>query len=150
MSQAASACKDCAYVFHENSHIQDSLIAKKMKKSQRFHQPSFSTMNIVIASDEVMKTLNQVDYIEFKSMVKTIFNVLNLDSLYESSDFEIHNHGKHARRNQITHKEEFILDIIEKYLSMKSKEVCKRITIEERGETKLRKSLNRKTILSGQ
>lgn len=149
MSQVASACKDCAYVFHENSHIQDSLIAKKMKKSQRFHQPSFSTLNIVIASNEVMKMLNQVDYTEFKSVVKTIFNVLNLDSLYEASDFEIH-HGKHARRNQITHKEEFILNIVEKYLSMKSKEVCKRITIEERGETKLRKSLNRKTILSGQ
>lgn len=73
MSKNESACNDCAYVFDENSHIQDSLLAKKMKKSQGFHQPSYSTMNILIASNEVMKILNQVDYIEFKSMVKTIF-----------------------------------------------------------------------------
>lgn len=149
-AQTVSACQDCLNVFDENTRINDNFIAKKQHSGQRTKQPCISTMNILLASNEIMKILQCADYIDFQTMVKTIFNKLDIDLLYQASLFDSHVRKKHAKSDLITHKEEFILNIIKKYLHMKSINICRRITTEEQGEAIERRKLRRDIILAGQ
>lgn len=147
-SKSVSECQDCLNVFRENEKITDTFIAKKQERGQLIEQPCSSTVNVILASEKIMQILKSSEHIEFASMIKTIFNNLDIDSLYTSSLFSLHCHEKVT--NVYSHKEDFIFKILETYMHMKSKKICERISEEERGETIKRKKLRRAIILAGQ
>lgn len=68
--KAQSACQDCMNVFSENAKINNNFIAKKQYSGQRPKQPCISTMDILLASNEIMKILQFADYIDIQTMVK--------------------------------------------------------------------------------
>lgn len=149
-ARSVAACQDCPNIFNENIRIIDSFIAKKQNRGQPIIQPCSSTMNIVLASNEIIRILHSIEHTEFESMIKTIFSNLDIDSLYGSSQFDTHDQKKSKRCCAITHKEEFILNIVQKYMNMKSRNIGARITIEEQGETIQRRKVRRAIILAGQ
>lgn len=144
------ACQHCLQVFNENPKCNDSLIKKKQDRGQHINQPCLSTMNIVLASNEVCKIVESADYIDIVSMTKAIFKSLDIGSLYEFSDFKTHVHKEVPIQNtHLDHKEQFVFKLVEKYLKMKSKEISAKIVIEEQTEAENKRKSRRKTILAG-
>lgn len=149
-SQNLSACQDCLYVFNENSKIEDSLIASRITKGHLSQQPCISTIDIILASEAVNTALQSHNELDFASVVKTIFaNVLDIDSLYELSNFELHCGSKVDKGYSITHKEEFILKIVLSFLNTKARYICKKITLEEQREERERRKIRRNKIVAG-
>lgn len=140
------ACEYCSKTFEENSKICDIFIAKK-----KMIQPCTSTRDLVVVCDSVFKLLQTNEHIEFQTMLKTIFKILDINRLYEFSQFDNHNQAKINRIDNfnMTHKEQFIYSIVKEYMHMKSSKIGTRITVEEQG-SKIRKITPRNIILAGQ
>lgn len=136
-----SACQECSKVFGENPKINDSFIAKK-----NVAQPCSSTRNLVIVCDSFFKLFRSKQYIGFRTMSKTISKILDLNRLYEFSQFDSH---QRTQPNDITHKKKFVISLVEEYMKMKSHKIGKRITIKEQGQN-IRKRKTRDIILAGQ
>lgn len=146
-NQTKASCQDCLNVFRENDKIYDSLIEKKIGRGQLNTQPCNDTFNIILASEKMSKVLQQNDQIDYACVAKTIFsNILLMESLYESSLFELH---EKKGNSQLTHKESFVLGIVDTFLRMKSKQICGRISIEEQDEAKKQRKIRRDKILAG-
>lgn len=139
-----SGCQDCLRVFAENSKINDDYVAKKMIHDQKIAQPSSSTVDVVVCAEKVLSYL-QEQHVPFEISCKTIFDILDINTLYDSSNF-----NGHDQRGSATHKEMFIYDIIQELMHMKSNKIGMRITTEERGETIARRLERRNIILAGQ
>lgn len=146
--QSLSACQDCLHVFPENQKIFDSLIAKK-KQTKRHYQPCSSTIFIISACDLVFKRVQSEGFVKFHVLAKTIFTRLGIEDLYDSSLFHTHQNPAN-KKTTLTHKEQFIFDVILEYFNMKSKKIGKRITIEEQNGRAIRRNLTRTIILAGQ
>lgn len=142
-----SACQCCLRVFSENFKAEDTFIART-NQTKPLQQPCKSTVDIIAVSDAVIKTV-QDDHVEFNSMASTIFSHMNIEELYESSEFDIHQNPV-VPRNFLTHKEEFVYDVLSAYMHIKSKKIGKRITIEEQKNRAIRRKLTRSIILAGQ
>lgn len=124
-------CSDCANILlSSNEKINDDLLAMKCIPPAQAKQPCESTVKIVIFSNAVMKVMSlQSKSNSFEDTWKTIFNNINQDELYTYADF------KHDERGTIcNHKEEFIILVIKTYLTLKSRQIGRKITDEERGE----------------
>lgn len=106
-------------------------------------------MNIILACEEINKILQPIKGIDYASVAKTIFGQLsyNIDSFYDSSHFEEHHENKVV--THITHKEEFILEVVHTFLTMKAKQICKRISFEEQAEDRKRRLKKRSKIIAG-
>lgn len=142
------SCQNCLQVFDENLKCSDNFIQRKQNRGQHIDQPCLSTMNIVLAANEICKIVESADYIDIVSMANTIFKNLDIDSLYEFSDFDTHAH-KEVLRGELYHKNQFILNVVRKYLILKSKEIAYRVVIEEQTEAINKRKSRRKTILAG-
>lgn len=141
-----SACQDCLKIFEENPKICDRFIAKK-----NMNQPCASTRDLIMICDSIFKLLQTNEHIGFQSMLKTIFNKLNINRLYELSYFDNHDRAEINRSDNLnmTHKEQFIQAMVKEYMHMKSNKIGKRITIQEQGPS-IRKKSSRHIILAGQ
>lgn len=148
--RSSIACQYCLNVFHENLKYNDSLIERKQNRSQQIDQPCLSTMHIVVASNQICKILESAKYVDLGSMIKTIFSNLDIHALYESSDFDSHIQQNLFTKNaSIGHKEKFVMNLVQKYMNMKSKQISHRITIEEQKEEKNKRKSRRNAIFAG-
>lgn len=147
-AQKKISCQNCLQVFNENPKCSDNLIERKQNRGQHIDQPCLSTMNIVLAANEICKIVETADYIDIVSMANAIFTNLEIDSLFEFSDFDTHVHEENPQGN-LNHKEQFLLRVVKKYLIMKSKEIAYRIVIEEQTDAIKNRKSRRKTILAG-
>lgn len=146
--QTASLCQDCANNFNQNTKICDSLIAKKISRGESVDQPCVSTLNIILASEKINETLQVIENVDFSVCAKAIFNnVLYIESLYEQTEFENHNGNKF--HTLMTHKDEFILNIITIFLGMKAKNICEKISFEDSKEEQEKRNKRRIRILEG-
>lgn len=107
-------------------------------------------MNIVLASNEICKILESAEYIDVGSMNKTIFNYLDIELLYQLSDFSIHvREEMRTEEAVLDHKMKFVSSLLLKYMNMKSKQISYRITIEEQNEEIKRRKSRKTAILTG-
>lgn len=139
-------CIKCAdELLTANDKINDEFLAMKTQEAGKSEQPSASTLKIVIFANAVMKMVDTQNYQEnnFNEVWKTILANIDIDDLYENSDFK---HDEHEIRDC---KEEFVSLIIKTYMTMKSHAVGKKITDEKRGEI-IRFRRKRNVILAGQ
>lgn len=96
------------------------------------------------------KALESNDTLDFAAVVKTIFaNVLHIEDLYTSSNFEHHCGSKLDKGCPLTHKEEFILKIVLTFLRIKAANVCKKNSLEEQHEERERRKMRINRILLG-
>lgn len=119
-------CSDCLSVFAENIKANDEFLQNKSGRNQ----PCQSTVHIIKSADVIMEKL-AIGGSEFMETLKTILVNLDTDELFHSTDFEFHND---PISGGLTHKEQFIVKIIDMYMNMKSQNIGNRITAEERGE----------------
>lgn len=82
-------------------------------------------------------------------MAQTAFAMIDTNKLYVSTSFDIHKDPS-STQYSLTHKNKFIYDVVLEYMSMKSKKIGKRITIEEQNCRAIRRKLTRNIILAGQ
>lgn len=104
-------CPGCLPVFSENIKV--------------------NTTHIIKAADVIMEKLAISGGSGYSQTMKTVFVNLNIDELFSKTDFEGHNH---ETSGAYTHKEQFLLEIIDTYMNMKSHNIGDRITEERRGE----------------
>lgn len=148
-SHCISACQDCLSVFSENRKINDSFIEKKNKSGCPLIQPCCSTRDILIICNNVCKILEEnYSHVNYNIVCKTIWNSINIDELYESSQFNCHHHADKLP-GTLTHKEHFVIAVVQEYMRMKSINICKRITDEEWAESMKRRKVRRINILTG-
>lgn len=83
----------------------------------------------------------------FKVVTKTIWNCLNIETLYESTEFESHQHDEPT--DILTHKEKFVHRIVTEYMNLKSTNIGRRITDEQWAESMKRRLAKRMAILDG-
>lgn len=151
MARPISKCSDCLHAFNENIKIEDSFLKKKSETSN-IVQPCRSTVNIVVASNAIMEALQSIAHIDFNTVLRAILPCLDIDSLFDSSDFNGHqNEGLASNiRVSLSHKEQFICCILREYMHLKSKKICDRITAEEHKAGNIRKKNTKNIIFAGQ
>lgn len=134
-----ASCLQCLSILMDgDERINDQLLARKIKECP---QPKKSTVQLVIFSNAVMRAIKSVEQeIQIQSVKKTICNNLNMGELYTTSVFE------HDSQN---HKEQFIAQVVNAYVVLKSEKIGKRISDEERGAF-IRSRLKALTHTSGQ
>lgn len=125
-------CKICADVLsNADDRIDDDLLALQGKR-----QPSMSTFKLVIFSNAVMKmcSADRPEGNEFRSVCRTICENVDIDDVY--SNFHTY-HEPLAGYEQgesavydIDHKQAFVFQIMNVYMTMKSKQICKKINLE--------------------
>lgn len=149
--QTVLSCRACLGVFRVNSKISDSLISKKIARGILKSQPCYSTLNIILVSEGITKTLQSHGMVDYPTVVKTICNTLfiEIELLYGSSQFECHQQNEDIENSQYTHKELFILEVVHTFLNMKSRNICKRISLEEEAQSRERSNKRRNKILAG-
>lgn len=121
-------CSQCIELLLTSSEkIHDNLLAMKVTNSQ----PSKSTVDIVTFANAVMKWISKQrgQGNDHNAVLRTIYNNLIIDDLYTNENFELHEH-----KSNNLHKDEFVKQLIEIYLQLKSNKIGKKITDEERGE----------------
>lgn len=150
LKASTSACQDCINVFHENTTIWDTFIAKK-NRTKEIKQPCLSTVNIIAVCDAVFEILQPKGYVDFNVMVKTIQNSMPLhyEEMYGSTAFETHQTPGN-QSNSFSHQEQFVHDVVCEYMHLKSQKIGKRINIEELNGRAIRKSSTRKILVAGQ
>lgn len=146
-AQSVSGCQDCLSVFNENSKIHDSFIEKKKASGHTMFQPCSTTREIALACNSVFKILQANKHVDFKILSKTIWNCLDIEASYDSSQFDSHSYNDTC--DNLTHKEHFVFKIIEEYLRIKSRNIGRRITDEEWAESMKRRKARRVKILDG-
>lgn len=124
------SCYDCTKVFHENEVMTNSFI-DLINKTKDVPLPCKSTFDIVKTAEETLQSF-QAKPVGFQDSVFTVLANLNLNDLYELSEFDDHENCNTS--NPISHKQIFVCSIIEAYLSMKSKYIGDRITMQKQGE----------------
>lgn len=84
----------------------------------------------------------------YKIVCKTILNNIDIDKLYESSQFNCHHHAEKTL-GPLTHKEQFAFAIIQEYMRLKSTNIGRRITDEDWAESMKRRRARRMKIVKG-
>lgn len=123
-------CLTCAEVLsNANDKINDELL--QMKGTS---QPSASTLKIVIFVNAVMNMLSvqQQQGKCFNTILQIIRENLNIDDVF--TEFYTIEHEEQETSTNLSHKAEFISELIKTYMVMKSKNISKKITDIERGE----------------
>lgn len=127
-------CEACANILlSTNQKINDELLAMNITESEEIQQPTESTLKIVIFSNAVMKMLSSKRNQEsiFDVVWSTTVSNLDFEDLYANIEFE---HHAQDLSNVLSHKEQFIIQVVKTYLALKSQKIGKKITDEERGE----------------
>lgn len=138
-------CKMCLNVFHNNEKINDSFIARKMLTDvqNRQSQPCKSTVNIIKASNKLHDLLADNGY-DVKAIIMTTLQNLDYEELFEETDFDDHSDPEMDETDEtvgygiyglhVSHKEDFISEIVKVYINMKSHNIFRKISDEERGD----------------
>lgn len=149
IARSVSGCKDCLNVFPENIRINDSFLTKK-NQSSYIRQPCKSTVDIIVASNTIMKSLAQLlDHVELNDVVNTTLHCLDIDEIFDSSNFNAHQNNNMPPIS-LTHKEQFVCNILSEYMHIKSKKICDRVTAEEHKAGNIRKKNTKNIIFAGQ
>lgn len=142
-------CSECASVFAQNDKINDDLLAMKNNGFVQAQQPCESTLKIVIFSNALMKIMSSNDQGKrFDTVWKTIHGNLDIDDLYNGSNFE-HNNVEQQVGCTSNHKEKFVIEVLKTLLTLKSEKIGQRITDEECGVF-IRNRMKTKIHASGQ
>lgn len=123
-------CNQCInFMLASNDKIHDDLLAMKATNAQ----PMQSTVNIVIVANAIMKLISEQSPQgnDYDAIWETINSNLDIRDLYIDENFEQHQHELVQPRG---HKEEFVIQIIKTYMTLKAQKIGKKITEEERGE----------------
>lgn len=129
LRSSKTECQDCIDVFDENVKIRDELIAKQNAMNVS-SQPCVDTTNIVKVINKVTEFIGEGGSI-IQNM-HAVLKVLDIDRLYDQTNFENHN-GFLPSPNNCTHKEQFLLNIINECLKLKARKIGARISEEEQG-----------------
>lgn len=150
-NRSLTECMDCLNIFSENNKFNDSFLKKK-GQSKHISQPCSSTVEIVMASSTIMKNLQSVTHIHFNIMLNAILSCLDIDLLYDRSNFNDHeNHDVQSNSlESLEHKDQFIRKILREYLHIKSRKICNRVTAEEHKAGNIRKRNTKNIIFAGQ
>lgn len=138
-------CSDCINLLHApGEKISDQLLAMKTGESQ----PCASTVKIIVFSNAILKLISaeRTQGNDFNAIWKTIYNLIDFDDLYGDEDFSQHHN---ELSSQWSHKENFVINIIKIYLTLKSVTIGNKVTDEERGEL-IRHRRKRAVLNSGQ
>lgn len=131
-------CMECAGIFdNENVKIFDDFLAKK--NANEYPQPCESTYQIVVFTNAIMKSIPSNGN-KFKGIKATICQNLDVNQLYCQSTF--------VHQNQ-DHKYDFVKEVVETYMVLKSEKIIRLIAEEDRGESK-RNRLKKAIHLAGQ
>lgn len=131
-------CYECIAVFYENDTSNNDFIAMKQSTNPDFKNPCLSTVRIVIASNKIFHILkDQFPELStanaYNSILRCILKSLPIEELYTQSEFDWHIQANELS-NQLSHKENFIYNIINQYMKLKSQNIGGRISEEERGK----------------
>lgn len=132
-------CEDCVGVFIENELLEDSFIRFKARKSNVM-QPCRSTFDICKFADSYVKCCEKRSA-SYQAVVIQILRKMSFETLYTSSDFE-----KHPGKG---HKYDFVKQIIELYLHMKSVHIAKSFTLKTH-DNPIRHTLRKLVHVKGQ
>lgn len=138
-------CMKCVEVLSSaDERINDELLAMKIDCNQ---QPTASTLKIVIFANAIMNifSLKCHQGNDFKIILQAICKKLDVDDLYINFETAHHELGKSKQ----AHKKQFISHLVKTYLVMKSRQIGKKITDDERGAL-IRHRSKRAYILRGQ
>lgn len=145
IKQSKYKCKKCAEVLMSSGDkINDELL--RMKDGSK--QPSSSTLKIVIFANAVMKMYSNERFQgnSFDAVWRTICENMDIDDVFQR--FYLVEHEEEVY-TEIGHKSEFISQLIKTYMTLKSQNIGKKITAEERGAL-IRHKKKRDYILAGQ
>lgn len=113
-------CDNCLKVFSENDKIENSFISQK-SKSQNISQPCQSTFLITEIADEIFKS-HEYKRENYKNLLTEIIAKINLDTLFESSDFQNH--------CGLNHKYSLVKTIVDTFITMKSRQIASQKTLD--------------------
>lgn len=130
------SCADCLNVFTENTTTQDSFI-KLTNESKTMPQPCKSTLQIINTIEQTLENLPN-RFISFRDTYNIILTKIDLNELYDASEFNEHNY---PISSPISHKQSFVGAVVEKCLSIKSKYIGDRLTLDTQGEYIRQKNL---------
>lgn len=139
-------CRNCFDVFSENIKANDEFMEKASAK-RKLYQPCQSTVNIIKVCNIIIDRL-AADGCSYNDVQKTIFMNLRTDELFLCTEFDDH-HVENNDLTMITHKEKFILNVIDTFMNIKSQNIGNRIVEEQRGEY-VRHTLKKQIQFSGQ
>lgn len=123
-------CSECILILlNTNIKITDELLDMKINQSAEIKQPCESTVNLIVFTNGMLKIITSEQLNDFQVILNTIYQQVDLDQLFNTSNFEGH---EYHFPSQNDHKEHFIKNILKTYLTLKSQEIGKRITDEER------------------
>lgn len=113
-------CQQCVDVLVENELIQNSFIRFKARKSN-ITQPCRSTFEICKFVDNFLKFFEAKSTVSFDVALLQILRNIPFETLYTSSNFD-----SHAEKG---HKYEFVKQIVQIYMNMRSVYSAKAITL---------------------
>lgn len=118
------ACQECSDAFVEDYVIHNALIDKQQTHSM-YVAPSQSTYDIVKVSNKIITLIdNQACSLQYEvsheTVLKTIMGNLDIDALFNQTNFEEH---RHSEPHQMNHKDAFVCKIIQSLLKVKSEYV---------------------------
>lgn len=141
-------CKECINAFVQDEKINDQFIARKMSNLVGPRsQPCKSTVDIIKAANKIHNHLPGTGY-ESKAIIKTILQHLDYDNLFMSTEFQDHTYQE-IEEADFSHKENFIINIVNAYINMKSHGIYSKLSDEQRGEY-IRHSYRKETHFKGQ
>lgn len=145
-------CQQCLKVFHENEMISDSLITRKMLTNGKDvqSQPCKSTVDIIKAINKIHELLPHNGY-DVKLIIMTVLQNLDYERIFNGTEFDGHiDPEKEETHNwPISHKENFIRNIVECYVNMKAHNFYGKKSDEERGAY-IRHDNKKQTHFAGQ
>ncbi|XP_055308208.1 uncharacterized protein LOC129572290 [Sitodiplosis mosellana] len=122
-------CGDCINSFIENELMEDSFIRFKARRTNMM-QPCRSTYEICKFIDHFLKCYEDKT-ITFRGATMKVLSALDFDSLYPYSNFQ--NHSEPG-----PHKYDFVKQIVELYIKLKSNHIAKCITTKSHDEASIR------------
>lgn len=138
-------CPKCINILQRsNNKMQDELLVKNPSNLQ----PCISTVDIVIFSNAVVDLISKhrSQGNDYNAVWKTILCNLDMNDLFENVDFANH---PVSLQQLSDHKEDFVVQLIKAYLTLKSQKIGKKLTEGEHGEL-IRKRKQKAVQFSGQ
>lgn len=105
-SKKAISCSNCLKVFSENEKMDNSFVTQKMK-TKKITQPCLSTFSIVKMVDDILNSHENFQN-KYKDILNEIVGKIELDSVYQSSNFETHGDN---------HKFQLVKKVAETYMT---------------------------------
>lgn len=139
-----AACKECYQVFQKNEKICDSFLSRKIS----INQPCKSTVDIIKIFNKIHDLLPLEREYHSKAIARIVLNHLSYEDLFTATEFEEHIYEQNEQ-SQMSHKEYFIFQIVNTYINIRSHNIYKKQSEEERGNY-VRHKYTKQIHLAGQ